>query len=183
LSSSRQNYQAEVIVKRIYSTLICAAAIIFPLTGHAAVTAKDIQVAERVLNFLTNPLVGTQKLGIVYDPTNPTSTADKQSLLAILGNGLSVGGITLVPVPITLDKISSTPVNALFLTSGLGSSATPVGQQKIVCITTDLAATQAGYCAVSIQTDPKVQITINKAAASASGISFASAFMMMVTEI
>jgi hypothetical protein len=46
-----------------------------------------------------------------------------------------------------------------------------------------VAATQAGNCAVSVQSDPKVQITVNKAAASASGVSFASAFLMMVTEI
>lgn len=163
------------------------AASLAPLSARAAVTAKDIQVAARVLGFTNPPQTGSVKFGIVYDPAIASSAADEQALVGILGSGLAIGSVTLVPVPITMDKLGSTPANVLFLTSGLGADAAKVGAQadasKTLCVTTDLAATQAGSCAVSVQTTPSVQITVNKAAAAASGISFASTFMLMITEI
>jgi len=174
-------------VRKISLGLFMMAMIFIPGVTHAQVTAKDVQVAARVLTFTSTPFSGTVKLGIVYDPANATSNADEQALTGILGSGLNVGSLTLVPVPVPIAKLSSTPVDAMFLTSGLGAAAASVQTQavsgKTICITADLTATQAGYCAVSVQSDPKVQITVNKAAASASGVSFASAFLMMVTEI
>ena len=158
-----------------------------PAQAQAQVTAKDVQVAARVLNFTATPFTGNVKLGIVYDPSVAASAADEQALTGLLGSGLAVGSINLVPVPVPIGKLSSTPVDVLFLTSGLGAAGAAVGTQaasaKQLCITTDTAATAAGDCAVSVQSDPKVQITVNKASASATGVSFASAFLMMVTEI
>ncbi len=167
--------------------LLCAAAALFPFAGQAAVTAKDIQVAGRVLGFTAPPLTGDVKLGIVYDPANAGSTADEQALMAILGSGLTVGGVNLIGVPVTIANIATSPADVLFLTAGLGAAGAATGTEaaakKQVCITTDIAATQAGYCAVSVASDPKVQITVNKAAASASGVSFGAAFMLMITQI
>ena len=174
-------------MRKVFLSLIGAAVIFTPAVSHAQVTAKDIQVAARVLNFTSTPFTGTVKLGIVYDPAVAASAADEQALTGLLGSGLAVGGINLVPVLVPISKLTSTPADVLFLTSGLGTAGAAVGTQaasaKTLCITTDLSATQAGNCAVGIQSDPKVQITVNKAAASASSVSFASAFLMMVTEI
>lgn len=174
-------------MQKILLSFIVLAVFFVPTAGHAQVTAKDVQVAARVLTFTSTPFSGTVKLGIVYDPSNITSNADEQALTGILGSGLNVGSVTLVPVPVPISKLSSTPVDVLFLTSGLGAAAAAVGTQaasaKTLCITSDLNATQEGYCAVSVQSDPKVQITINKATASATGVGFASAFLMMVSEI
>jgi hypothetical protein len=50
-------------------------------------------------------------------------------------------------------------------------------------MTTDLAAVQAGYCAIHLKSAPKVQITVNKALADQIGISFGAAFKLMITEI
>lgn len=155
--------------------------------AQAAVTAKDVQVAGRVLGFTATPLSGNVRFGIVYDPKSANSLADAQTLLLILGKGLAVGPVNLIPVPIPLAKLGSTPVDVLFLMPGLGAAAAAVGRaadaQQIMCITTDLAATQAGDCAVAVQSDPNVQITVNKAAAAASNVSFGTAFMLMITQI
>lgn len=155
--------------------------------AHAAITAKDLQVAGRVIGFVNPTPSGTLKLGIVYDPANATSMADKQALMTILGNGLAVAGITLVPDPVSIAALSGTDANILFLTNGLGAEAADVGKiaaaKKLLCITTDLSDTQDGSCAVAVQSSPNVQITVNKATLAASGISFTSAFMLMVTEI
>lgn len=155
--------------------------------AQAAVTAKDVQVAGRVIGFIDPPPSGSVKLGIVYDPANAASTADEQALVAILGSGLAVSGVTLVPEPVPIASVASTDAGVLFLTSGLGSAGAAAGAaanaKKLLCVTTDTAATQAGACAVSVQSAPTVNITVNKAALSSSGVSFTSAFMMMVNEI
>ncbi len=174
-------------MKRFYPAIVSAAVALLPTLANAAVTAKDVQVAGRVLGFTAAPLTGNVKVGIVYDPANAASTADEAALVGILGSGLQVGSVTLIPVPIPIGNVASTPSDIIFLTAGLGIAGGKAGAQaaaeKILCITTDLSATQAGSCAVSIQTVPTVQITVSKAAAAASGISFASAFMLMITEI
>jgi hypothetical protein len=166
--------------------LACLLALL-PLSAHCAVTIEDVQVAARVLAFTATPLSGTVKLGLVYDPGIAGSKDDEQALLRILGNGLTVGSVKLVPVLVPIERLSSAKVDVLFLTSGLGAGASQVAQaaaaRKLMCITTDLAATQAGNCAVRVQSDPQVQITINMAEAAASGVSFGTAFMMMVNQI
>jgi hypothetical protein len=171
-----------------FCAIFTLVAIVFaPVAARATVTAKDIQVAARVLGFITTPVTGTVKLGIVYDPANAASMADERALLGILGSGLTIGNVTLVPEPVQLAKVGSADTDVLFLTGGLGASAAPVGAaaaaRKEMCITTDIAAVQAGDCAVDVQADPTVQITVNKSVADSSGLSFGTDFLLMITEI
>jgi hypothetical protein len=184
---SFKTFANEAPVRKLCIGLLCAASTLAPFAAHAAVTAKDIQVAGRVLGFTATPLTGNVHLGIVYDPSNAASTADEQALMGILGSGLTVGGVNLIGVPVTIANVATTPADVLFLTAGLGAAGAAAGTEaaakKQICITTDLAATQAGDCAVSVASTPKVQITVNKAAASASGVSFGAAFMLMITQI
>ena len=165
----------------------CFSAMMMPNASLAAVTAKDIQVAGRILTLTTEPLSGDVRVGIVYDPHIARSTQDERDLMAILGRGLIVGNVNLIPVPITIDKITTIPTGIIFVTTGLGAEAGKAGDQavreKILCITTDLAATQAGFCALSLQIDTKVHITINLATLAASGVGFTEAFMLMIHEI
>jgi len=174
-------------MRRVCAALAGAAVCALPLAGHAAVTAKDIQVAGRVLGFTANPPSGTLKFGIVYDPDIPGSARDEQDLLGILGTGLTIGNVTLVPVPIMISQIGTVPADLFFLTANMGADGAKVAAEatarKILCITTDLSETQAGNCALGVQTLPKVQITLNKAAAASSNVSFVSAFLLMITEI
>jgi len=155
--------------------------------SFAAATQKDMQIAGRVLGFVSTPITGDVKFGIVYDPANAASNKEEQDLVALLGSSLKVGNVNFIPVPVPIDKIDGTPSDVLFLTGGLGADGAKAGAaakaKKEICITADIAATQAGSCALSIQSEPKVQITVNKAAADASGVSFSAAFKMMITEI
>jgi hypothetical protein len=181
------NRKHEGKVKYLAAWAAAAGLLFTPGPAHAAVTAKDIQVAARVLGFTSTPVTGAVKVGIVYDPANVASAADAKTLLGIMGTGLTVGAVTLVPVAVPIASVGSPNADVLFLTSGLGAAAAQVGtaaaDRKIMCITTDAAANAAGDCAVAVQSDPAVKITVNKAAAAASNVSFGTAFMLMITEI
>src|ERR1700722_11195114 len=71
------------------------------LTAGAAAAdpAKNIQVAGRVLTFLENGPTGRPVVGVVYDPANPGSVAEKNAIMAALGGGYSAGGVTIVGKP------------------------------------------------------------------------------------
>lgn len=161
--------------------------LLLPGVASADVTAKDLQIAGRVVAFTASPPTGEVKLGIVYAPGTPASAKDEQDLVAALGAGLKIGAITFVPVPITVDKLSGASADIVFMTSGLGADGAKVGDfikaKKVLCITTELAAVQGGSCTVSVQTDPAVKITANRAVEDATGIGFAAAFKLMISEI
>jgi hypothetical protein len=153
----------------------------------ADVTQTDVEVGGRVLGFLSTPLTGDTKLSVVYAPGNAASAAEQKALAGILGSGLKAGNVTFQPSAVELDKIDSVAGGVVFLTGGLGADGAKVAAilkaKKLICMTTDLAAVQAGYCAIHLKSAPKVQITVNKALADQIGISFGAAFKLMITEI
>jgi hypothetical protein len=51
------------------------------------------------------------------------------------------------------------------------------------CITTDLAQVRDGACVMGIRSTPKVEIMVNRAAATNTGIKFAGVFRMLITEL
>jgi hypothetical protein len=55
--------------------------------------------------------------------------------------------------------------------------------QHALCITADLAAVQAGTCTMAIQADRRVDIFVNREAANRAGLTFATAFRIMVHEL
>jgi len=153
----------------------------------ADVSQTDVEIGGRVLGFLATPMSGETKLSVVYAPANAASVADEKALIGLLGTGLKAGNVTFQPVPVELDKVDSITGGVVFLTGGLGADGAKVAAmlkaKKLICITTDLAAVQAGYCAIHLKAVPKVQITVNKALAEQLGISFGAAFKLMITEI
>lgn len=160
------------------------------LAGSAAladVTQTDVEVGGRVLGFLATPMTGDTKLSVVYAPGNAASAAEQKALMGILGSGLKAGNVTFQPTAVELDKIDSVSGGVVFLAGGLGADAAKVAAvlkaKKLICMTTDLAAVQGGFCPIHLKSAPKVQITVNKALADQIGISFGAAFKLMITEI
>jgi hypothetical protein len=147
-------------------------------------TAKDLQIAGRALTFLENGPAGHAVIGVVFDPAKPASVAQKDAVMAALGSGLDVGGVTLVGKPMEAGAVSG-GVAALFVTTGVnfGAVASAAKSHKLVTVATDHACVASGDCVLGVSTSPKVEITVNRAAASAVGASFKSAFRMMITEI
>ena len=52
-----------------------------------------------------------------------------------------------------------------------------------MCFTLDITQVEKGACVLGIQSNPKVRIYVSRAAAIASKSTFATVFMMMVSEI
>jgi hypothetical protein len=147
-------------------------------------TSKDIQVAGRALSFLENGPTGHVVIGVVYDPAKAASVAQKDAVMAALGSGLDAGSLTLTGKPVEVGAISG-GVAALYLTSGVNfaAAASAAKAHKLITISADNACVSSGECVMGVSTTPKVEIKVNRAAAAAIGVSFKSAFRMMITEI
>lgn len=157
------------------------------LPAQAAITAGDLQIMGRALGFLDKPLSGEVTVGIVYAADNPLSASDADDMQRMLQGGLRVGNVVLKPVLVTLQNVAQTNADVLFLTAGLGETASPVGiaskTRHLPCITTDLVQVHGGRCAVGVSSQPTVEIVVNRAEALASGTPFSTLFRMMINEI
>jgi hypothetical protein len=152
----------------------------------SADAAKDLQVAGRALTFLENGPTGRATLGVVFDPSKPNSVAEKNAVMAAIGGGYSAGAVTLVGKPVEAGSVGGVAgVNALYVTEGVNYAA--VGSaakgKKLVTIGSDPACVRSGACVMGVTTEPKVEITVNRAAAASVGAAFKAAFRMMIKEI
>ena len=163
------------------TALLCSFVVAAP--ANAEFAAKDAQVMARVMGFMDQPPPATVKLGIVYDAGTQKQA---EALVAQLGGGLAAGKFTLVPTLVKIGDVGGANVNAVVLMAGVGGAA-KVAEitkgKKIPCFTGDVSQVKSGACLVGINTDPKVEILLNKGLAASSGISFGAAFKMMITEI
>ena len=179
--------QSKTLRVRTYVVRAATAALIMagPSFAHAD-PAKDLQVAGRALTFLENGPSGRAVLGVVFDPAKPGSVAEKNAVMAAIGGGYSAGAVTLVGKPVEADEVGGVSgVAALYVTAGVNYGA--VGAQakakKLVTIGSASACVQSGACVMGVTTEPKVEITVNRAAAASVGAVFKAAFRMMIKEI
>lgn len=170
---------------RIRLIILVAGMLGVTMNAMGAVSGSDLQIAARALSFMTDAPSGTVRVGIVFDPNNPQSAADAAQLEQLMAGGLRVGNVTLQPIQVPIDQVAGAQVGLFFLTEGTGSAgrlSEVASAHKVACITTDLAQVRSGACAIGIRSGPRVEILVNRAAAESSGISFSTAFRMLITE-
>ncbi len=152
----------------------------------AEASENDVTIAARALGFLEKPLTGAVRVGIVYAADNPQSVQDAAALQKIMARGLTVGGLSLTPVLVPAGSIDGAKLDLLFLAGDTGASASKAGDaaraRRLPCITLDIEQVRNGNCAIGIESEPRVEILVNQDAASRSGVSFAGAFKMLITE-
>ena len=176
--STRRPFQASLAACCL--VLLCASA-------RAQFTLNDLQIAGRALGFLEKPFSGDVKAGIVYAPDDPRSVAEADALKGLLGQGLRVGNVRLVPVLVPVAELSRTDVALFFLTTGMTDADTKSVAAAAVakhtpCITTDLSQVRSGVCAMGVRAQPKIEIFVNRAAAASTNLAFSAVFRMMITE-
>jgi hypothetical protein len=154
---------------------------------HADITKTDVQVAARALSFVSDPLSGTVRVGIVYARSSPRSVREAERLRTIIADGLRIGAIELRPVLIETADAAGADVDLFFLTEHLAATETPnlLGNHNrpILCITTDIEQVRNGACVMGVRSQPKVEVFVNRASASASEITFSTVFRVMITEL
>ena len=159
---------------------------ILPRTGLAtSLTGKDAQIIGKILGFLDPPRSGST-VAVVYSSDDPASQADAVAIVALFGGGPN-GGSNMV----TAEALPASSLGhgeryaAVIVAAGtpMESIAAAIQSEGALCITGDVTLVQAGACALAVQSDPRVEIMLNRKAAASAGISFATAFRMLIHEI
>ena len=151
----------------------------------ATMSAKDAQIVAKAIGFL-DPAPAGGVVAVVYDPANAAAKADAEAITVLFSGGLSESS----------SSVTAKAVDMASLGDGSGYVAIIVAKStttdkvmqaakahKIPCISADQALVQSGQCVMSVSSDPKVDITVSHAAAQAAGVSFQSAFRMLIHEI
>ena len=172
-------------MKRLFA-LVTALSIGAAYSTGAEVTPTDLQVAARALSFMEKPLTGTVRVGILYEPASPRSSQQAQDLARMLGSGMQAGRVELRPALVPIGDAATANVDMYFLTEfvppGTASGAALHSVNR-PCVTTDISQVESGACLMGVSSKPKVAIVVNRAAAQRSGITFATVFRVMITEI
>ncbi|GER08060.1 hypothetical protein GCM10007972_10010 [Iodidimonas muriae] len=158
-----------------------------PLTASAT-SEKDLQVAARALSFVSNMPAGSVDTAVLYDPANAASKSDAEAIHAYLAAHPAAGKAKLAPRLVAADDLSSlSSAKVAFIAEGASAYTAAIAQTAqssgIVTLSSDLACVQGGHCVVGIASAPRVEIFVSRAAKDAVGASFASAFLMLVSEI
>ncbi len=151
----------------------------------ASMTQKDVQILAKAIGFLEPAPSGTGTVAISYDPADPASKQDADAIAAYFGDGLKAGAAMLKPKVVEIGQLGGGGFIAVVAASGVKVAEVTAATraQHVACITADATAVQAGQCVMSVKSDPKVEILINRAAATSSGVGFGSAFLLMAHAI
>lgn len=153
----------------------------------ADIQPRTVQILGRMISFVSGGPSGHVTLGIVFDPSNAASKNEADALAAVIGNSLNAGTIQLSARLVPINSLAAAGnLDALFVTSGLGTFdgvLAYTSQHRIVSITLDEACIAQSKCVMSFRSDPKVEISVSRSAATASGVVFGNAFRIMIREV
>ncbi len=165
------------------ATLLLAS--IAPRVCAASLTPQDLQILGSALAFVQPRPTGDGVVAIVYAAKDKNSRQDAEAILAGIGEGIAANGTLLVPRLVEAGDLGSTDFRLVIVAAGANSDAVPPAVRKhhALCVTADQEAVRQGLCTMAIHSTGKVEILLNYRAAQLSGVSLATAFRMMVSEL
>ncbi|MBI0539461.1 DUF4154 domain-containing protein, partial [Roseomonas sp. KE2513] len=152
----------------------------------AEATARDLQVLARALAFVEGAPRGAAEVGIVYSQQSAQGRAEAERVAGAFGEGLRAGSLTLRPRLVTVETAGQAGTAALLLTGSAVPHAALVARaiagRSVLTVTTDRELIETGAVVMTVRTEPRVEILVSRTAAQAAGVTFVSAFRMMIQE-
>jgi hypothetical protein len=168
-----------VTVRRA-AAFFLAVALFCTAQAHAATTARDLQLMARAVGFVNGLPRGSVDAVIVDGP-------NAAALHALMGGGVSGGGVTLAPRRVALADLAGSGARVIIVPEGQASAHAAVAQaarqMNAVTVSTDMSCVRAGRCIIGVVAQPRVEIVVSRDAASAANISFGQAFRVMIREL
>jgi len=162
---------------------------VFAIEPATASEGTDVLVGIKTLSMLNRELPSPLVMGIVYDPSNPESKANAESIKALLDKGVKTSEGTAVSGQLLpLSKINELAnVSVAFITTGVRDHFDAIAQlsatHNILTMTSDLDCVRANKCVLGIASKNIVEIYLSRAASETAKINFDSAFIMLVKKV
>lgn len=177
-------------VVNLRTILVNLLAVILVLTAQisiarATVTEKDIKVIARMIGLVENGPKG--KVQVVVASNGSSAQTDVDAFLTLIGSGKNIGDITLIAQSLPVELLASTTARVVLVPSGMNATQldhifTVASNMKLITISTSEDCLHAQKCAISVRSDPAVDIKLSASAAAATGVRLGSALRMMVKE-
>jgi len=174
------------VKKHLFKPVLFALGLMLISPDASAATQKDMQILGRALGFIENGPSGDVKIGIVTDSGNPASLAEANEIVSIIGGGLKSGKINLQAEKVNAAAAASSGLPVLYFTEGTESAHASVfnavSTKGAITVSTHDSCLNTSQCVMVVKSVPKVDIRVSSSAAGATGVSFGSAFRMMISE-
>jgi hypothetical protein len=148
-----------------------------------ALSARDLQVIARAVAFMTPTPSGDVEVGVVH---GDGGRAMADATAAAFGAGVRANAVNLKPVVMAAGQVGASAAKVFLLTDSAlpsaGAIAAAVAGKGVLTVATVVSAVESGQVVMAVRSEPRVEIFVSRAAAAASGASFASAFRMMIQE-
>jgi hypothetical protein len=173
----------------VAACIIMLAASAFAGPASAITDKADLSVGMKTLPLLTNKIIGTARLAIIFDPANTASKEEADGIKAILDEGFEAPGdlkLTGVLLPVDdLEKMAGSKI--AILTDGLSRHYNAISnvaaKNEVLTMSTDLGCVQTNKCVLGIVSKPHVKIYYSKTAADTANVRFGQVFTMLVKQI
>lgn len=146
----------------------------------AQTTARDAQLMARAIGFANGLPRGAVDVAVVDGPG-----ADE--LLAAMAGRVSAGGVMLTPRRVALSALADSGARVIVVPEGQTNAHSQIADAAramgALTISTDMSCVRSHRCVVGVASAPRVEIVVSRAAARASGVSFARAFQVMIREV
>jgi hypothetical protein len=175
-----------LVARSLAATALTVLTLSFPHPAWAAsFAAKDLQVLGRAIAFMQPSPAPDTTIAIAYAAGNAASRQDADAIASLIGGGLQAGRIVLHPKVIEINSLTAGGFQVVIAAAGASGTQLSAATRaaRALCVTTDIEAVRAGFCAMAITSEPRVEIIVNHAVSAAAGIDFAAAFRMMIREL
>ncbi len=151
----------------------------------ASMSARDVAIIAKALGFL-DPAPHGGVVAVLFAAGDAASRADAVAIVTLFGDGIASGGGTVTARAVAVEAFGAGGgFVAIIVAAGAEdmSGLVSPGARKLLSITAADSLVRSGRCVMAVHSQPRVDITVNRAAAQAAGIGFTAAFGMLVHEI
>jgi hypothetical protein len=166
--------------KLALSTL--AASAMFAQTAYAETTKQEFMAMSKVASLCKTLKSSGIKVAVVFNGSNATSVADKDSLLSLVkSKKYEVSAVDIA-------NVASTDANLVILADTLSADdqakvASTFTGNPVLTVSTDMACVESGKCMLGVDVKPVIKLLVDSNLLEKSGLKFDSAFNFMVKQI
>ena len=174
----------------VFRNRSCWLGLSITLMGLAALPANaaslqmvELQILGKALTFMEPPLTTRSTVAVVYTSGDIESRHDAEMVASYLTK-IPLGGVALTARVIGSEALATTDFQLIIIAAGADHEPViaAANARHALCVTADVDSVLGGRCTMAIRISRKVEIFVNRAVEQQAGVSFATAFRMMVHE-
>lgn len=152
--------------------------------GSAHASSKELHVAARMLHFIDGLPAGDRVVGVVVDPSVPSTQAVADDIAEFLGAGKAYEKQTLKAQVVSPTDVAN--VDMVFIPEGLLAHHAAIGAvtkaQDIITITNDPVCVESRNCVMSVTVRGRTEILWSRGAAEETAVGLTGVLQSLVDE-